>query len=569
MPSPSPPAFQIRTHPSKHRALHATRAFQAGQTIHIFLSPLLLHPMLKHLSSICTHCFRLPQTGTQSSSLRACSACHAAYYCSQACQRAAWTAIHSRECKALRRVNNRSSSTGAAAELPTPVRILLQALLRKDIEDGLTGLDGHVEERRRRGGRGWADVEMMAGAACAFAFWGREREEHVRRGIEMLCKIQTNAFHTSGTDPPELAIFFDPTLAMANHSCIPNATVLFIGRTAVLRAERAIQEGDEIEICYTDYTNPISERKIALQEYYFACQCSRCADNLNVYQVCAQFSSTNTTNMTAFPHTSCSVVGSNTPQLQHHPGASDPHKIQIAAQFCSAPDPELTGSSPEARRLLKLHLRRYMALMDNDLWAVSPLPQTLTEVSLCYTHEQKFTYAVVVAAMVAVECDPYRYAAPFHIVRLQNLLMVVKLLVWTAEDAAALRGRDPGQQSSLGGSMAASRAGAAGHLEGEILETLAEMDQVSLSQMLLIMVLKAASPAEMGPDQSSLGLQARELQDDIEALDGREKELSLIYAWRDDPNSEASRVFFEYAVVKQMTALASLGKRVMKLEWQV
>lgn len=38
---------------------------------------------------------------------------------------------------------------------------------------------------------------------------------------------------------------------MANHSCIPNATVLFIGRTAVLRAERAIREGEEIEICYT------------------------------------------------------------------------------------------------------------------------------------------------------------------------------------------------------------------------------------------------------------------------------------------------------------------------------
>ncbi|KAG6008936.1 hypothetical protein E4U43_000081 [Claviceps pusilla] len=324
----------------------------------------------------------------------------------------------------------------------------------------------------------------------------------------------------------------------------------------------------------THYINPLSKRKSALQEYHFTCQCPRCADNLNVYQVCAQFFNTKTTTdssntTTSFPHTSCSVIGGNTSQLRRHPGASDPHKIQLAAQFCAEPDPDLMGSSPEARRLLKMHLRGYAALMDNDLWAVSPLPQMLLEVGLCYTHEQKYTYAVVVVAMVAVECDPYRYASPFHVVRLKTLLMLVKLLAWTAEDAAALLERERRRVSSLGGPAAASQAGAAECLEGDIVKTLTEMDQVSLSQMLLTMVLRAASPAEGGLDQWSLGLQARELLDDIAALRGRDKELSLIHAWRDDPESEASRMFFDYAVVKQMAALASLGKRVMRLEWQV
>lgn len=37
---------------------------------------------------------------------------------------------------------------------------------------------------------------------------------------------------------------------MANHSCVPNALVQFVGRKAVLTAERPIKAGDEIEISY-------------------------------------------------------------------------------------------------------------------------------------------------------------------------------------------------------------------------------------------------------------------------------------------------------------------------------
>lgn len=45
-------------------------------------------------------------------------------------------------------------------------------------------------------------------------------------------------------------IFLDPDLALANHSCIPNAYVCFAGRKAILRAETDIKEGEEIEISY-------------------------------------------------------------------------------------------------------------------------------------------------------------------------------------------------------------------------------------------------------------------------------------------------------------------------------
>jgi SET and MYND domain-containing protein len=38
---------------------------------------------------------------------------------------------------------------------------------------------------------------------------------------------------------------------MANHSCIPNAMVQFVGRRAILRAEKPIKADQEIEISYT------------------------------------------------------------------------------------------------------------------------------------------------------------------------------------------------------------------------------------------------------------------------------------------------------------------------------
>jgi SET and MYND domain-containing protein len=45
-------------------------------------------------------------------------------------------------------------------------------------------------------------------------------------------------------------IYLDAGLAMVNHSCVPNAFIGFDKRTAILRAERDIREGEEITISY-------------------------------------------------------------------------------------------------------------------------------------------------------------------------------------------------------------------------------------------------------------------------------------------------------------------------------
>lgn len=170
---PQPSSIEVHPHPTKGRALHTTKPLPPGHVLQAF-TPLLQLPSLSHLSAICTYCLT---PGTP----HACSRCHAAYYCNVGCQTAAWAAIHAKECKPLQRV--RAHGRG---HLPTPVRALLQALVKPELARALDRLQGHVEAWRR-GGR-WADMEMMAMGACAYA-GGGSKEEDIQRAIGLLCKV--------------------------------------------------------------------------------------------------------------------------------------------------------------------------------------------------------------------------------------------------------------------------------------------------------------------------------------------------------------------------------------------
>ncbi|OAQ91726.1 SET domain-containing protein [Purpureocillium lilacinum] len=611
---PQPPAFEVRPHPTKGRALHAAAAFPPGAAVHVFAAPALLIPSLPHLALVCAHCLRPGNP-------RACTRCRAAYYCDAACQAGAWAAGHARECKALRRrqgepqpqsasqsqsqsqssksqqkqkqkqtpgassrsndddsndtlddapssssASASSSSGGAArrrpsagekvagrsgAELPTPARALVQALLREDLADALDGLEGHAARRREQSGAAeWREMEIMAMAACAFA--GKPvNEKEVRRAVDLLCKIQTNAFHRFDADLGQVGLFLEPTLAMANHSCVPNAMVQFIGRTAVLRAERSIEAGDEIEISYTDYTYPYTMRKEALAQYCFECRCPRCKDNLNVYQVCA------TTPVAAPPGTSLAPDASST--AQHHSAVIDEATVALAKsngesatrliEDWSKPD-----MAPSRRLQLRAQYSDCRGLVGGELWAVTPVPQVLTEISIYYAEKRNFAFALAVACLIATRADPYRYVAWFHPVRVKNLFMIAKLLAHTAEKSASL------SSSVMSPPMRAN-------MDQEAQIKLQEIDQVALCQMLLVMVLRAA-PSGVS-NEWDLVQPARELLEDIEQLPGREKELSLINAWIKDPATETSKSFFDYAVVQQVNALASLGTAALKMDFGI
>ncbi|KAL7807844.1 SET domain-containing protein [Trichoderma gracile] len=527
---------EVRSHPSKGRALHATQSFPAGAVILPF-TPLLLLPTVSSLTSICSHCLRPGDP-------RLCSRCHAAAYCDATCQAAAWKAVHSRECKALTKTIRDEERRRM---LPTPTRALIQALLWGKIWDGLADLEGHVLEKRAEGDE-WRDIEMMAVAGCAYSGLGRG-DQDVRRAAEMLCKIQNNSFQRFDPDLGVVGLFLEPTLAMANHSCIPNAAVQFIGRDALLIAENPIRAGDEIEIAYTFYTDPLPKRREALAHYKFTCQCLRCRDNLNVYQVAAISPCVNLNSLSLVPDVS---------KFRTHPATSSTTKQDIINRHSESAEDisdawDAIESPSEWRKLLKREYSKRKALVEEELWAVSPLPDILYRISLLYSEEGNYAFALAVACLVATACDPYQYPSPYHPIRLAGLFTVANLVSNTAAATAS--------QTSSAVSVTNKET-----LEQEIEETLREIDQVSLCQMLLIMILRY-TPDDNGTE-ISLAVKARALLDDIEKLAGREKETSLIDEWRRDPSSEKSQAFFEFAVVKQVDVLASLGKKVVRRDFE-
>ncbi|KAL7958210.1 hypothetical protein V8C34DRAFT_305115 [Trichoderma compactum] len=502
MSSPSP--LEIRPHPSKGRGLYATQSFSPGAVISPF-TPLLLLPTVSHLSSVCSFCLRAGNP-------RACSRCHAASYCDATCQAAAWKAVHSRECKALWRG---IKDEGRRRQLPTPTRALIQALLCGEVGDGLDDLEGHVLEKKAEGDE-WRDVEMMAMAACAFSGRGTA-EELVRRAVEMLCKIQNNSFQRFDTDLGVVGLFLEPTLAMANHSCVPNAAVQFIGRNALLVAENPIRAGDEIELAYT-----------------FA------AISPNV----------NLNNQSLVPDVS---------KFRNHPAATSPSKQSIINRHGETADrissALATIESPSGRRkLLKREYNKSKALVEEELWAVTPLPDILFKISMSYGEEEHFAFALAVACFIATACDPFQYVSPHHPVRLAGLFTVANLTTHTAAATAFL-------------ANSATPVSKNATLEQKVEGALREVDQVSLCQMLLIMILKY-SPEKYGAESSLVG-KAQTLLEDIDKLAGREKETSLIDEWRRDASSEKSQAFFEFAVVQQVNTLANLGREILRRDFEI
>lgn len=74
-----------------------------------------------------------------------------------------------------------------------------------------------------------------------------------------------------------VGICLDPFVASANHSCDPNAVVVFDGPILSFRSLRRIEKDEEIFIAYVDITNPFLRRQQELKErYHFTCTCTKC-----------------------------------------------------------------------------------------------------------------------------------------------------------------------------------------------------------------------------------------------------------------------------------------------------
>ncbi|KAJ4290178.1 hypothetical protein N0V88_006687 [Collariella sp. IMI 366227] len=414
--------------------------------------------------------------------------------------------------------------------VPTPVRAVVQVLMGlKGGDEGMrealggwgVGLEGNVKgfEGERQV---WEDFGLQAAAAA----------------MEVLCKIQTNAFNRLDADTGMAGIFLDAGLAMVNHSCVPNAFIGFDKRTAVLRAERPIQEGEEITISYIDNTLPKSARQQALKLYHFHCTCPRCKDNLDVYEVCQA--------SPIIPLNSFSIQP-DLSKLRNPPiDRSKVTKAEIETiykKWQAQPNPE-SDNEDEHLKVARARWELCGPLVEAKMWAAEPLSTTILQLATCWQSSYKYVvYALPLVCFLATDSDPFKYVAPFAPWRIKGIVAIIKLLAVTGELTAS-------------GELATRCT----H-EG-LVGTLAMADQVSMCEALLRLAVHHGSIG--AAEDWDVLKQAKSMLEDVESLPGREQESIMIRTWAKNPEDLEAAAFFEDQVLRPVKTLASLAPEILK-----
>jgi hypothetical protein len=248
--------------------------------------------------------------------------------------------------------------------------------------------------------------------------------------------------------------------------------------------------------------------------------------------------------------------------LGQHPVATDTTKSstvnrvseEASQDIESFPEAQI-GDEQSRRSSLRTRFRACRGLLDHNAWAAAPLPHLVTAAAIFFSQQGNFVYGVALASLVVADCDPYRYTAPFHPMRVRALFMVAKLLANTAAETAMA-------MNSSGSSAVVQKGTDLGNL---IQDALNEIDQVSLCQLILIMILKLAPSGQA--DKWDIAKDAQKILQDIQQLPGREKELSLIDVWAAEPQGDSTAAFFKFAVTDPCRRLSELGKAVMMDEF--
>ncbi|RYO88543.1 hypothetical protein DL764_008709 [Monosporascus ibericus] len=280
------------------RGLFARRDFSPGDLILSLDRPLVAEVEIERMLDTCAWCLQRSERDPHARKLaasmglpigfievKACTGCRRVVYCSKTCQSRAWKREHKYECKVI--------APKERPDLPDGVRAVIKLLgrLKADPADerilaiskfNPAGDAGGLETLSRHNRERFDEYQILA--LAAYKYTGEPKiagSDSQALTKSLLCNIMSNLFDLGSpldeTDGGWLGIGFDPFLCNANHSCEPNATLVFNQPQTLLRALKPIKKGEEVLMRYVDPTNPFSVRQADLRErYYFSCQCPKC-----------------------------------------------------------------------------------------------------------------------------------------------------------------------------------------------------------------------------------------------------------------------------------------------------
>ncbi|KDP32756.1 hypothetical protein JCGZ_12048 [Jatropha curcas] len=256
--------------PEKGRCLFTTKDFYPGEVI-ISQEPYVCVPNNSSTESRCDGCFT-------SVNLKKCSACQVVWYCGSKCQKLEWK-LHRLECEVLSKLDKdrRKSVTPS-------VRLMVKLYLRRKLQNNktlsATATDNYnlvemlVAHMKDIDEKQLLLYAQMANLVNLILQWP---DINIKEIAENFSKLACNAHTICDSELRPLGTGLYPVVSIINHSCLPNAVLVFEGRLAVVRAVQHIPKGAEVVISYIETAGSTMTRQKALkQQYFFTCTCSRC-----------------------------------------------------------------------------------------------------------------------------------------------------------------------------------------------------------------------------------------------------------------------------------------------------
>ncbi|KAN0111816.1 hypothetical protein V8E52_008196 [Russula decolorans] len=285
-----PSSTDIQSSAESGRGIYAKESFKKGGTI-LSTKPSVYVLSTKNLEHFCSSCVSpAPATG-----LKRCTQCKNLWYCNASCQNNDW-ALHKKECAAMQRWAAGAPSPDVAIPAE-PIRCLGRVLWGKQ-KRGLDSvwtreMDAMQSHRTTLPPEAAESHTHLAHAVIRYLGLTAP-EELVPFGInsaagivDLISRFATNSITLTSPSLTPLGVCVSPLIALVNHSCDPNAVVVFPRSAkdpasqepeAQVIAIRDISPGKEILTSYIDTSLPRVQRQAALSATYnFSCECGLCS----------------------------------------------------------------------------------------------------------------------------------------------------------------------------------------------------------------------------------------------------------------------------------------------------
>lgn len=227
---------------------------------------------------VCSSCMQAAWERDAKVTLSRCAGCKFVHYCNSSCQKKDWPR-HKMECTYLKNVS---------PLVPESIPRLMGRIIGRlqSIGDKEPAFNGRLFASLQTHATDVENDEDKLSGYIAIAhviknYLILSNNPPSNQIFEIFCKVLINAFVVTDACLREIGLAVYLGFSVLDHSCNPDAVIIFHGAKAILRSLKKdiTVYSDKLRIPYCDVLDPGPTRRESLQKiYYFVCNCEFCQD---------------------------------------------------------------------------------------------------------------------------------------------------------------------------------------------------------------------------------------------------------------------------------------------------